>query len=195
MGTFQKSLYYEGAEMKSKDEIFDAVLGKEGGYVNHPDDKGGPTKWGITGKVARAHGYQGDIRDLTRGQALEILEADYWYGPRFHKVASLSPEIAAELCDTGVNMGPSVVSRMLQRWLNVFNQKGELYPDIDADGCIGPRTINALRAYLSKRGRDGELVILTALNCAQGDRYLELAEKREANESFVYGWMKERVVV
>ncbi len=31
-------------------------------------------------KVARAHGYQGDMRDLTRGQALEILEADYWYG-------------------------------------------------------------------------------------------------------------------
>ncbi|WP_449265761.1 putative peptidoglycan-binding domain-containing protein, partial [Escherichia coli] len=26
-------------------------------------------------------------------------------------------------------------------------------------------------------------------------RYLELAEKREANESFVYGWMKERVAV
>ncbi|MDF8384718.1 putative peptidoglycan-binding domain-containing protein, partial [Escherichia coli] len=25
-------------------------------------------------------------------------------------------------------------------------------------------------------------------------RYLELAEKREANESFVYGWIKERVV-
>lgn len=58
-GNVSKSLYYEGAEMKSKDEIFDAVLGKEGGYVNHPDDKGGPTKWGITGKVARAHGYQG----------------------------------------------------------------------------------------------------------------------------------------
>ncbi|MGD1252448.1 putative peptidoglycan-binding domain-containing protein, partial [Escherichia coli] len=25
--------------------------------------------------------------------------------------------------------------------------------------------------------------------------YLELAEKREANESFVYGWLKERVAV
>ncbi|HGP4141379.1 TPA: glycosyl hydrolase 108 family protein, partial [Enterobacter roggenkampii] len=24
----------------TKDEIFDAILGKEGGYVNHPDDKG-----------------------------------------------------------------------------------------------------------------------------------------------------------
>ncbi|MFV2379277.1 glycoside hydrolase family 108 protein, partial [Escherichia coli] len=101
--------------MKSKDEIFDVVLGKEGGYVNHPDDRGGPTKWGITEKVARAHGYRGDMRDLTRGQALEILEADYWYGPRFDQIAKLSPDIAAELCDTGVNMGPSVATRMLQR--------------------------------------------------------------------------------
>ncbi|EOP1462285.1 TPA: glycoside hydrolase family 108 protein [Escherichia coli] len=181
--------------MKSKDEIFDEVLGKEGGYVNHPDDKGGPTKWGITEKVARAHGYLGDIRNLTRGQALEILEADYWYGPRFAQVANLSPDIAAELCDTGVNMGPSVASKMLQRWLNVFNQKGTLYPDMDVDGRIGPRTINALRAYLSKRGGDGELVMLTALNCTQGELYLELAEKREANQSFVYGWLKQRVIV
>ncbi len=181
--------------MKSKDEIFDEVLGKEGGYVNHPDDKGGPTKWGITEKVARAHGYLGDMRNLTRGQALEILEADYWYGPRFDQVANLSPDIAAELCDTGVNMGPSVASKMFQRWLNVFNQKGTLYPDMDVDGLIGPRTINALRAYLSKRGGDGELVMLTALNCTQGELYLELAEKREANQSFVYGWLKQRVIV
>ncbi|HDH7761534.1 TPA: hypothetical protein PJH42_005219, partial [Escherichia coli] len=137
----------------------------------------------------------GDMRDLTRGQALEILEADYWYGPRFDQVEDLSPDIAAELCDTGVNMGPTVASRMLQRWLNVFNQQGKLYPDMDTDGRIGPRTINALRAYLQKRGKDGELVLVKALNCTQGDRYLELAEKREANESFVYGWMKERVAV
>ncbi|EHR0972818.1 hypothetical protein KS967_004824, partial [Escherichia coli] len=111
------------------------------------------------------------------------------------QVAALSPDIAAELCDTGVNMGPTVASKMLQRWLNVFNLRGKLYPDMDADGRIGPRTLNALRAYLKNRGRDGELVLLTALNCTQGDRYLELAEKREANESFVYGWMKERVGV
>ncbi|NAP08728.1 hypothetical protein FZN27_08575, partial [Escherichia coli] len=68
-----------------------------------------------------------------------------------------------------------------------------LYPDMDADGRIGPRTLNALRAYLKNRSRDGELVLVKALNCTQGERYLELAEKREANESFVYGWMKARV--
>ena len=60
----------------TKDEIFDAILGKEGGYVNHSDDKGGPTNWGITQEVARAHGYSGDMRNLTRQQALDILTAD-----------------------------------------------------------------------------------------------------------------------
>ncbi len=49
----------------TKDDIFNAILGKEGGYVNHPDDKGGPTNWGITQATARAHGYVGDMRDLT----------------------------------------------------------------------------------------------------------------------------------
>lgn len=181
--------------MKSKDVIFDEILGKEGGYVNHPDDKGGPTKWGITEKVARAHGYKGDMQELSRQSARQILEADYWYGPRFDQVSDISPDIAAELCDTGVNMGPAVATKMLQRALNVFNLNGKLYPDMDIDGRIGPRTINALRSYLKNRGKEGERVMLTALNCAQGERYIELAEKRQANESFVYGWMKERVVL
>ncbi|MGT3291570.1 glycoside hydrolase family 108 protein, partial [Yersinia enterocolitica] len=98
----------------TKNDIFEAILGKEGGYVNHPDDKGGPTRWGITQKVAHAHGYMGDMSNLPRETALAILEADYWTGPRFDQIAELSSDIATELCDTGVNMGPSVPTRMLQ---------------------------------------------------------------------------------
>ncbi|EOH0525696.1 glycoside hydrolase family 108 protein [Klebsiella aerogenes] len=177
----------------TKDNIFDAILGKEGGYVDHPNDKGGPTNWGITQATARAHGYTGDMRNLTREQALSILEADYWYGPRFDQVASVSSAIAAELCDTGVNMGPSVPVKWLQRWLNAFNNQQNLYPDLVADGHIGPRSISALKSYLAARGKEGEEVMLRALNCSQGQRYLELAEGRPANESFVYGWVKERV--
>lgn len=176
-----------------KDDIFNAILGKEGGYVDHPDDKGGPTRWGITQAVARSHGYVGSMKDLPRATALDILTADYWTGPRFDLVASLSPAIAAELCDTGVNMGPSVQSKWFQRWLNAYNQQGKLYPDLSADGQIGPRTISALRAFLATRGKEGEQVMLKSLNCSQGQRYLELAELRPANESFVYGWIRERV--
>ncbi|MDU1953777.1 MAG: putative peptidoglycan-binding domain-containing protein [Atlantibacter hermannii] len=177
----------------TKDDIFNEILGKEGGYVNHPDDKGGPTKWGITQKTARAHGYMGDMKDLARDRALSILTADYWTGPRFDQVSEISPVIAAELCDTGVNMGPSVQVKWFQRWLNAFNDQQNLYPDMSVDGQIGPRTLSALKSFISKRGSEGESVLLRAINCSQGQRYLELAEQRSANESFVYGWVKNRV--
>lgn len=178
----------------TKDQIFESILGKEGGYVNNPNDRGGPTNWGITQAVARAHGFTGDMRNLTRQQALSILEADYWFGPRFDQVANFSNAIAVELTDTGVNMGPSVAAKFLQRALNVFNNQGRLYPDIIADGQIGPRTITALSSYLSHRKQNGEEVMLKALNSLQGARYIELSESRPANESFAYGWF-ERVGV
>ncbi|WP_418611461.1 glycoside hydrolase family 108 protein [Klebsiella pasteurii] len=178
----------------TKDEIFKAILEKEGGYVKNPNDKGGATNWGITQAVARAHGYTGDMRNLTRQQALDILEADYWYGSRFDQVSALSAEIAAELCDTGVNMGPAVAVRFLQRVLNVMNNQGRLYPDVAIDGQIGPRTIAALNSYLASRGSTATRVMLKALNSLQGARYIELSEQRAANETFTFGWF-ERVEV
>ena len=30
------------------DELIDELIEREGGYVNHPADRGGPTKFGIT---------------------------------------------------------------------------------------------------------------------------------------------------
>lgn len=177
----------------TKDQIIEAILGKEGGYVNNPDDAGGPTRWGVTQKTARANGYTGDMRNLTRDEAKRILEADYWFGPRFDLIATVSPAIAAELCDTGVNMGPSVPAKWLQRWLNAFNQQGKLYPDLTADGQIGLLTVSALNSYLTSRGKDAEAVMLKALNCSQGSRYLDLTEQRPANRTFAYGWVKERV--
>lgn len=178
----------------TKDEIINGLLEREGGYINHPSDKGGPTNWGITEKTALAHGYS-DIRSLTKEQARAIYEADYWYGPRFDQVAELSPAIADELCDTGVNMGPAVASKFFQRWLSALNLKGKIYPDLDADGRIGPRTITALGSLLKYRGKEGELVVLRGLNSSQGARYLELAEAREANEDFIFGWMLNRVEI
>lgn len=179
----------------NKDEIFNAILEKEGGYVNHPDDKGGPTNWGITQVTARAHGYDGDMQKLTRQQALDILNADYWIAPRFDHVAEISTAIAEKLCDAGVNMGPVLPGKWLQRWLNAFNHRGVLYPDLITDGVIGPRTLNALSHYVIRRGSEGELVLLRALNCSQGQYYLELAEKSEANKSFIYGWLRARTYV
>ena len=53
----------------------------------------------------------------------------------------------------------------------------------------------ALRAFLGRRGDAGERVLLKALNCLQGARYIDLAQRRSANESFLYGWIANRVAL
>jgi lysozyme family protein len=176
------------------DELIDALIDREGAYASHPADRGGPTKYGITEAVARAHGYSGAMRDLPRDEAAAIYKRLYWLRPRFDQVAKKSRAIAAELFDTGVNMGPAVAATFLQRALSALNRDRSDYPDLVPDGRIGPATLAALDSFFELRGRDGgETVLLRALDALQGERYIRLAERRPANEAFLYGWLANRV--
>lgn len=175
------------------DALIEELIGREGGYVNHPADRGGPTRWGITQSVARAHGYAGDMRRLPREEAIAIYRRLYWLRPRFDAVAEIAPKVAAELFDTGVNMGPAVAVGFLQRALNALNRNETDYPDVARDGAIGPRTLAALSGYRARRGSAGEHVLVKALDALQGERYVRLAEQRPANEAFLYGWLANRL--
>lgn len=176
------------------DRLIDGLIEREGGYVNHPADRGGPTNYGITLAVARANGYAGPMRDMPRAEGEAIYRRLYWTLPGFDAVAGLSGRVAAELFDTGVNMGPAVAVTFLQRALTALNRGGQDYPDLVPDGRVGPATLNALRAFFSVRGEAmGEIVLLRALEALQGERYLRLAERRPANEAFLYGWLANRI--
>lgn len=173
--------------------IIEGVIGREGNYSDHPADRGGPTRWGITERVARRNGFRGDMRTLPREEAVRIYRREYVEQPGFDKIESISPRIAEELVDTGVNMGPDVPSRWVQEWLNALNDQGRLYADIKEDGDVGPATRGALSALLRARGPDGETAMLRGLNCSQGERYKQLARGRVQNEAFVFGWLRTRV--
>ena len=175
------------------DRLIDELIEREGGFVSHPADKGGPTRFGITEAVARAHGYSGAMALLPREEAAAIYRRLYWLRPRFDEIAKRAPRVAAELFDTGANMGPAVAVTFLQRALTALNRNGKDYPDLVPDGRAGPRTLAALDAFLEVRGRSGgETVLLRALEALQGERYLRLAERRPANEAFLYGWLANR---
>lgn len=176
-----------------KNKIINDIIEIEGGYVNDPNDSGGETNFGITIDVARRYGYNGPMRDLPRALAFTIYSDEYWYKPRLDEIALMSPEIAEELADTGINMGVGRAGKFLQRSLNVLNNRQKYYNDIVVDGAIGNGTIGALRAYLDKRGKRGEKVLYRMLNSLQGAFYVTLAERREKDESFVYGWYENRV--
>ncbi|WP_336974144.1 glycoside hydrolase family 108 protein [Sphingobium aromaticiconvertens] len=169
--------------------MIEATIGKEGGYVDHPADRGGPTRWGITEAVARANGYKGDMRDLPRATAVAIYRQEYAIKPGFAAVAEIFPRIGEELFDTGVNMGPARPAIWLQEWLNALNQGGKLWPDLKEDGAIGPATLAALRSYKALRGAEGEARLLAGLNGDQAVRYKQIARANPSQEAFVYGWL------
>jgi lysozyme family protein len=179
--------------MSDINHLLEDLLDKEGGFVDHPDDRGGVTNFGITQSVARAAGWAGTMRDLPRDFAKAIYRRRYWSLPRFDAVAAIASDVAAELFDTGVNMGPSVAIGFLQRSLNALNRQGKDWPDIVVDRVVGQETLDGLRALIARRGEAGEAVLLKALNALQATRYIELAEGRAAHESFLFGWLSSRV--
>jgi lysozyme family protein len=133
------------------------------------------------------------MRAFPREEAVAVYRRLYWVRPGFDRIAELAPELAAELFDTGVNMGPEVAAGFLQRALNALNRGATDFPDLPVDRRIGEATTAALRAFLARRGAGGETVLLKAVEALQGERYVRLAEQRPANEAFLYGWLANRL--
>lgn len=119
------------------DQAFQKLLGVEGDYADLKGDPGGKTRFGITEAVARAKGYDGDMRALPLELAQAIYRADYWERVR-------APELPIGLryvmFDAAVNSGSGQAIRWLQQALGV-----------PADGVFGPRTMDAV----NNQGADG----------------------------------------
>ena len=67
------------------DRMIEDVIRREGGFVDHPADRGGPTKFGIT--QATLAGYCGhsvgaaEVAALNADQAKQIYRCDYYFAP------------------------------------------------------------------------------------------------------------------
>lgn len=177
--------------MVTKESIINATMLKEGDkFTNDPSDSGRASKYGITEAVARDYGYTGRMQDLARELAFRMYDDKFWVKIKGDELLYISPMIAEEAFDTAVNMAPRVAVEFLQRSLNVLNNLEKLYSDIKVDGGIGDLTIAALKGHM--RVRDGK-VLLKAMNCLQGNFYIELSERRPKDEKFTYGWLANRV--
>ncbi|QVW56307.1 hypothetical protein pEaSNUABM6_00171 [Erwinia phage pEa_SNUABM_6] len=172
----------------SMEGIIAAKVNIEAGYVNNPNDLGGPTNFGITQATARENGYTGDMRNLTRQMALDIYKKGWWDRMRLDRILAWNPLLADRMFDFGINAGRANCIKSLQRILNVLNRQGKLYADISADGGIGPATMTALEGFLKARGLDGFNRLMFALTSHQVAYYTEISEKRVQNEEFTYGW-------
>jgi lysozyme family protein len=165
-----------------------SVFSFEGGFTDNPSDPGGVTMYGITEKVARANGYKGPMKELSKELASDIYSREYVYGPGYDKIIAEVPAIGHKLVDASVNLGTKVETKFFQKALNSLN--GGKTPNIAVDGQIGQSTINALKQLETRLGPQKACVLLIRLlDGQQAVHYMELTNLK----MFTVGWTDYRI--
>ncbi|MFZ6012722.1 MAG: glycoside hydrolase family 108 protein [Bacteroidota bacterium] len=161
---------------------FESFAGKllrlEGGYVNHPLDRGGPTKYGVILSVWQEHGHDKDgdgdidaedIKKLSEDDARYIAKKIFW--DYFLADLILNQSLAEFIVDWGYNSGRKTVAKIVQRLVNVT-----------VDGIVGPQTITAINCA------DQEMLFNTLK--IERKVFLNNIIKRKPDQIVFYdGWM------
>src|SRR5688572_7893012 len=103
------------------EELIDGILTREGGYVDHASDRGGPTNMGITAMTLGEWRRMGRPATRAEVKALKVEEARAIYWARYVVPFQMIPfdELKAQLVDYGVLSGPVTAIKALQHVLSV----------------------------------------------------------------------------
>jgi lysozyme family protein len=180
-------------------KMLDAILAKEGGKVDHKDDKGGATNLGVSLRYARGIGLDldqdgdtdaEDIWQVTLDVARRLYVVDFYITPRFHLLpVSLQPF----MFDFGVNSGAGRAVIEMQKTLNTLRrykvslglERGE-WPELVMDGRIGRQTLASVQQ--GEMFTDGRLVNRL---CDARQQYVASLVSRDPKQgAFLVGWTR-----
>lgn len=154
-------------------DVIERIIEREGGYVDHPLDRGGPTKFGITmGTLSKWHDTvvtPGDVRALSPDEAAMIYLNLYVTQPGFEQIND--DRLRGLVVDCGVLHGTETVIRWLQSIAEIL-----------VDGIFGPKTVAAINSESASS--------LYLLLCAKRVRFFgELISKDHSQAVFAHGWL------
>jgi lysozyme family protein len=132
------------------------------------------------------------MRDMHRDTALAIYHERFILAPKLDQIALIDPPIAAHMLDAGINCGPAVPVRFLQRALAVLSNEGRLFLAPTPDGNVGKITLAAMQAFVAQRRDNGRRVLLNMVRAQQSVRYVELAEASPSQQTYEWGWQLNR---
>lgn len=160
--------------MSKFDKAMEHTREFEGGYVNDPDDPGGPTNWGISLRWLRQQ-YDEDVEQLTYQQARNLYRKHFWNG--YYEY--LPQPLATKLFDLGVNMGPSKAVSMFQKLVNA-----------DIDGVYGPRTHKDYTTARRTLGPEVDDYLLEQLENLAARYYYSLTQSKPTLKRYLNGWLR-----
>lgn len=188
----------------SFDEAYDATMENEGRgkRTKNKLDPGGETYSGIS----RVHhpwwgGWSLIDRWLREGKPIDAAMLEpmvrgfyrekFWDTIAGDHLAALSPKIALQVFDYGVNVGTERAAEWLQQALNLLNRNQLLYKDILVDGDIGSITLGTLRVALAQRPPTQEVSekrIIKIINSRYSDLWFDRMTKFPEREEFRGIW-------
>lgn len=159
--------------MANSEKLMPIIHKWEGGYSNHPNDKGGCTMKGIT--LSTFKQYYGknktcaDLKNIQDGEWLYIFEDGFWNPCKADEIKNQS--IANIIVDWAWHSGTKTVIKKIQKIL-----------DVEIDGIVGKQTINAINSS------DQESLFNSIYN-ERKTYYHNICSKNPSQKVFLKGWL------
>lgn len=167
------------------------VLKHEGGYVDHKNDLGGATKYGISLRFLKqlpelagdvnGDGHIGadDIQQLSQGDAAAFYHEYFWYHYRLDEV--LDESLAIKLMNLFVNMRGKTAALIVQRALNDLLQPAQ--KGVVEDGVLGSKSFAAMHALDASE-------LLVCIKYQAWKVYQAIVEQTPHQAAFINGWRR-----
>lgn len=148
------------------------LLQFEGGYVWHPEDKGGPTNKGVTLKTYQehfgSHKTVNDLKNIPYGEWQQIMKEGYWDKCKADNIDNQS--VAEILTDWCVNSG-MVGLRRVQELVGA-----------KPDGIAGPITLSLINSSDPEK-------LFNRIKMARNQFYVNIVKRNPSQKVFMNGWM------
>ena len=159
--------------MAKSEKLMPLIHKWEGGYVNHPNDKGGCTMKGVTISTFRKYFGENktcsDLKNITDEQWLYVFNKGYWDTCKADEINNQS--IANIIVDWAWMSGTKTAIKKIQKILGV-----------ESDGIVGNQTINAINTA------DQEKLFNNIYNKRE-EFYYNICENNSSQKVFLKGWL------